>query len=169
MNATPKKARFLLVATLLFGSLLSVANADLIITVDVSNPSAAIFSATPANSQNNLASEPSFNGVTLESFFIGNTVETALTPPTITLGSISVLDASGTPPRSDLERFFVDNAAGGWTPEDIGLYSTSGFNMQFSTTAQALSGSFTFDISPFNGLPSVSDTGNVFAGETQLW
>ena len=126
MNAKAKKATFLLVATLLSGSLLGVANAAFVITVDISNPSAAIFSATSANSEINLASEPSFNGVTLENFFIGNAVETAPTPPTITLGSISVLDALGTPPRSNLERFFVDNAAGGWTPEDIGLYSNTG-------------------------------------------
>ena len=143
------------------------AGADLIMRVNVDNPAAITFMPTAAFSQNTfLDVDSSANGIALRSFFTGNTATTPATPPFLDSGSIDVFDSSSLTTRQDLNKIFIDSFSG-WTPNDIAFFTDNAslFTMSFGTSATALAGSATHDLSGFAGHPSVGTTGDVFVGD----
>ena len=152
-----------LVTAILYGALVGSANSAVVLTVDISDQAAVVVTALPEPSAINIAGLSSLDGITLDDFFSGNTVpDTAVTGTHLGPG-LFVLDESAG--RGTLWYLSINDYSGGWTRDDLGVLDHFGFEMQFSTAAPALTGEMTFDLSVFEGLPSISDTGNVLAGQ----
>lgn len=136
--------------------------AAVILVIDISDPSQVTFTATDANAQNEDDESWLQEGVSLIGFFQASIADSSLyyfeTPPNLwspgenfaysTLTSINFFD-----PFSD-------------TYLDLSIFG-SGFSTQdFSTSAPALTGSSTADLSdwlPF--LPAPGTTGNIYSGD----
>lgn len=144
----------------LFTLLLSAnVNADIILTVDISDPSAVIFTTTDAFADGNFDGL-SVNGITLKDFFDGNTFQL---PGQTVGGSIAAISSADGSTRENLTGIWVANFGGGFTPNDVAFYDRlSAGNAIFSFDSQrALTGSAVFDLTPFEGLPTVGTIGNV--------
>ena len=137
--------------------------ADVIITVDISNP-AAIFFQTTSNNAEAAFTDTAFNGVTVKDFFSGNSTTAN---EMATSGSIEILDSATATTMTPLDNIYVGSAAGGYTTNDFTFYDATGVGSPtiFSFANQrALSGSVTFDLSTFTGLPAYGETGDVYIG-----
>ena len=135
--------------------------ATTILTIDVSDPSAVVFSATGANADANDTSFTSYNGIVLRQFLIA---DPALSP--LVFPGTGTLTGGGSGQAYDriVSSLFIFPHL---SPRDLNLYSRFGSAAQtFSTAAPAFSGATTWDLSSLSGLlPSPGAAGDVFAGD----
>ena len=144
----------------IFSGLTTLAQAAVILEIDVSDPSAVIFTPTAAFSEVN-ASVDAFDGITLLDFFTGNTT---VLDETIDSGTINVLDA-GTAGRSPLTYIFAGPYTGGWTFDDLSFYEPLvPFTQQFSDQVAALSGGAIHDLTGLGALPVPGTIGTLITG-----
>ena len=139
------------------------AQAAVILEVDVSDPTAVVFTSTDANTQNSIENGLSNTGILLEGFFSGNVAE--LDDP-LDSGALDVFDTEGGPTRQPLDQIFVGDGPG-TTPLDVNFYASIGsaFNMFFRNGERALTGSASHDLSSLTGLPTVGTIGNIFSDQ----
>ena len=133
--------------------------ATTILTIDVSDPSAVVFSATGANADANDTSFTSFHGIVLRQFLIAAATELKILSGTGTL--------SGGGSGQAYDEIYSSEFSPPLSPRDLNLYSRFGAAAQtFSTAAPAFSGATTWDLSHLSGLlPSPGAAGDVFAGD----
>jgi len=135
---------------------------EVILKVDLTDPSRAVFAPTSANAAVYIASVSSYDGVTLLGFFEGNgqTVDELAI-----CGSLDPLLA-GLDERGTLPWVFVGPFAGGWTADDLDLWGgyPGEFFIDFDDFEPALTGSLTFSLAAFSGLPPPGTLGDVIAG-----
>lgn len=146
---------------LLFGG--GVAHAAVILVVDVSDPTAVVFTATAAFADNNVPNADSTEGIALLGFFSGNVGE--LDDP-LGSGAINVLDTGTGTSSQALDQIFVGSYKG-LTALDLNLYGTGGggFDMSFFRDKTAMTGLASADLSALTGLPTPGTVGSIFAGE----
>lgn len=153
-----KTMMLLTIALLGFGS---AAQADVILEIDVSDPTAVAFLPTAAFSEITV-NETAFNGITLLDFFTGNTV---VLDSQVDSGGIEVSTASGG--TASLPYIFAGLFVGGWTLDDLNFYDP--FNplvmMSFADDATALFGSAIHDLSGMGALPTAGMIGSLITGE----
>jgi hypothetical protein len=139
--------------------------ANILLTVDISNPAAVVFSSTTAFADDTfLDVDSAFNGVTLLDFFSDNN-QVIDTPLGAGAGTLDVFDSTDGTSRSSLVNIWVGTWPGGWTPDDISFYEPiSEFDISFLSDARALTGEVTYGLSGFNGLGS-NRMGNIVVGE----
>ena len=148
---------FVLMALLFAGG---VANADVIMTVDVSDPTAVVFSPTAAFASTTfLNASGSIQGTTLLGFFSANTGELF---EFLDSGGINVFDTTAGTTRGVLDSIFVGDFTGGWTPLDLNFHQESdAFVTSFLSTETALTGLASHDLSALTGLPAIGTGGIV--------
>ncbi|MCG8458924.1 MAG: DUF11 domain-containing protein [Holophagales bacterium] len=134
---------------------------QVVIQVDVTQPSAVIFDPTSEPSALEVSGISGFEGLTLVGFFDGN-VHTVLENSAL-CGSVEALAADGGGDRLALDAFSVAPFGGGWTSDDLRIHSLQG-DIDFSKAAPALGGEVTLTMAAFEGLPAPGTTGLVVAG-----
>lgn len=140
-------------------------NAEVIMTVNLSDPSVAVFSSTPANAQNTFVDVTiPFYGITLVGFFAGNTVDDG-GGHLLVSGAIEVFDSSVGTTRGALDSIFVGTFDGGYTLNDVSFWGFDEFFLTFLDSKRALAGSATDDLSPFMSLPEAGAIGDIVVGE----
>jgi hypothetical protein len=143
---------------------ITVVAPELILQVDVSDPSAVVLTSTSGFAENELLDVDSGDGILLSGFFTGNTG--TLDDPAQS-GAINVFDSTAGTARQPLNQFFVGDSVP-YTVLDLNIFGTGGggFDMSFLDTETALTGSLTGDLSVggITGLPTLGATGNVFVG-----
>jgi hypothetical protein len=150
--------RLLFSAFLAFALLCSKANAEILLTIDISNPANVTFSATNGHPDADFDLDASI-GFTLLGFLTNDEATS--------FDSTGTLSASGMI-EPYLSLFTLDYAGGLYEPgRDLNLYANADAGTQnFLTTAPAFSGSITFDLSEIASLfPSVGTTGTIQAGD----
>ncbi|MCB1676223.1 MAG: hypothetical protein KDI01_08030 [Halioglobus sp.] len=153
-----------LVLLVLIGLALPLAaRASVLLEVNISNPAAVTFTPTTAFADNEfLAVDTAFNGVTLLDFFSGNV---AAFDGGLDAGSIDVFDTTDGSSRQALPNIWVGVWPGGWTTNDLSFYEpVQTFAISFLTTAPALVGAATHDLTGFTGL-GANRSGDLVVGE----
>lgn len=141
----------------------SFSHANVILEVDLSDPTAATFNSTSAFADATLA-DTVFNGITLTGFFSGNT--TAVNFLNVDAGSLNVFNAADASTRFALFSWFVGTFVGGWTANDLNFFNNvTADPLHMFDDQVALTGSATLDLSSLLGLPAVGSSGNVVIGE----
>jgi hypothetical protein len=141
----------------------NLANANIILEVDLSDPSAAIFNSTAAFADATLDNNV-FNGITLIGFFGGNTTEVDFLPTDS--GSINVFNAPDASSRFALVEWFVGVFVGGWTLNDLNFFDDNAPDLvHFFDDEIALTGTATLDLSALVALPALGTSCNVIIGE----
>lgn len=155
----------LLSGLLLLLALPAAAHANVILDVNISDPTAVEFSSTTANADATFIDiDSAFNGITLLGFLPGNTVEID-TPLGATSDTIGVFDTSAGTTRSSLVNIWVGVWPGGWSPGDVSFYEPIDlFPVSFFDDARALIGGATHNLSGFGGL-GLARSGDIVVGE----
>jgi len=143
----------------LASALPAVAGTDVIVQIDLGTPSAAAILPTAAFAAVDVAGLRADAGVTLVGFFDGNSegVDTYSN-----CGALDALLEGGGGARLTMARVYVGGYAGAWTYDDLGIWEY-GDPLEFSTSEIALTGSISYDLRGFGGLPSPGAMGNVVA------
>lgn len=164
MKDTYTTIRDLAVALTLFCSIGGESGAAVILNVDVSDPTAVVFSSTTeASMANFLNAGDSGDGVTLAGLFSGNTTVNQLLVPTS--GVIEVLSDPSGNNRGSLQTLWIDEHEDGWTLNDVNIYDQGfSFTTSFLDSSPALQGTMIADLSSFSGIQSSGFIGTVFAG-----
>ncbi len=130
-----------------------------VITVDISNPSAVTFTATDNNSTID-AGLNSIAGISLIDFLPGNTQSL---DGDVDSGSMDILDTTvGSGTRIALDRYYSENGSG-YSLLDLSFYSLTNHNTEVSTTEPALTGVLTLDLNGLT-LPASGSSGSVTMG-----
>ena len=155
--------RKLLLLVLVGLALPLAARASVLLEVHISNPTAVTFTPTSAFADNEfLAVDTAFNGVTLLDFFSGNL---ASMDGALDAGSIDVFDMTDGSSRQALPNIWVGVWPGGWTTNDLSFYEpVQTFAISFLSTAPALVGGATHDLTGFAGL-GANRSGDIVVGE----
>ncbi len=158
-----KKSERFLLAILFFVLVGTYAQGDVIISVDVADPTAVVFDSTSAASQVDHV-DFSIQGITLLNFFSGNATTTNVF---LDSGSIDVFNSAGATTQGNLEAIFIGFFGGGYTPNDVNIYDGFApfFPTHFFDTEPALDGTAVHNLSGFTGLPNPGTTGDVVAGQ----
>ena len=134
---------------------------QLILQVDVTQPAKVVFRPNPEPSALDVSGS-GFHGVTLVSFFDGNAH--AVPGETVLCGSVDPLITDGGGDRLGLDALGVAPIDGGWTLNDLKIFSEAGADIDFGTSAPALVGELSHTLASFQGLPAPGTTGLVVAG-----
>lgn len=145
--------------SLLFTILIAAdSRAEIIVDVDVSDLSSVTFTTTDGFAEGTFDGLAG-NGVTLADFFVGNST----TVRGQEIGStLSVFNANDGSTRETLDRIWIANFGGGFTPNDVSFYDFGNAPIYSFDDQRALTGSAVFDLSTFTGLPNVGTVGNVY-------
>ncbi len=138
----------------------SIGEAGLVIRVNVTDPNAVTFETTESFASGNFQSIP-FLGITLHSFFSGNTtvMDNSIS------STIAPFNSSDGSSRIELDRIFVGSFPGGFTPQDVNFYRDGAPGQIYSFLDQrALTGSAIANLTSMGGLPSIGAFGDVFIG-----
>lgn len=136
-----------------------------VLTIDISNPAAVIFTSTPALSQTNSSLNIGFDGFTIQNFFVitvlvpSSTVATGNLQPT---GSTMFYGGTGSFNYEANNGVFT-------TGNDLSVFSNGGAPLAgsqvFSTGLRAFNGVMTIDFSSFAAaLPTAGSTGTIYSG-----
>lgn len=136
-----------------------------IINVDVSDPSAVVFTATTASAWVNATSD-TYDGVALKDFFTGNTdwLDKIATSGGMTVLSEDVMDGARGP---ILDAAFAGVYAGGWTYDDFAFFEWAyrGDPIYARTDTRAIDGMLIFDLTEFASvLPAPGSFGDIYFG-----
>ncbi len=144
--------RFLLILTAAVSLLASNARADILVTIDITNPAAVVFTATSAAPQSSGPNVPGTSGIDFLHFF-------AIEISGFALGLVSqstfatYLDSSYPYLNWNTDNYSVDNV-------DLQFYSQKTSSQHFSTSDPAFVGTGTVDFSAYAAyLPTVGATG----------
>ena len=152
-----------------FTLIVGEAEAEVILQVDVSDPTAVVFTPTAAFADNSFSGVDPFDGISLLSFFSGNTTNIDVD---LDSGAINVFDSSAGTSRKPLDGIYIQTAAGGFTLQNINFWGNSATwdpdSMFFLNTATALTGLASHDLSGVNGFPTLGTIGNIVAGQPDL-
>lgn len=157
MFSLPKISLIVLAfSTILFSD---QSKADIVINVDISDLSSVTFITTEAFAAGSFEGL-GLNGITLRDFFTGNT---SVVSGGLVDGEISVFDSADGSQERVLDRIWINTFNGGYTRNDVSFYTPEPSIPIFSfDDRRALTGSAAFDLTAFNGLPEIGETGNVF-------
>ena len=149
---------------LLSGLAVFQAKAQILLTVDDSNPSAVTFTATGNDPEASDASHLYSQGITLAGFnAVGGLAGLIPTAPVVSAGLVTGVD--GTPAYNGAQSGSITG-----TFLDLELYSGSGATENFATGTAAFSGVSTFNFSGFSAdLPTVGTTGLIYAGSGAIF
>lgn len=149
--------RFLLILTAAVSLLASNARADILVTIDITNPAAVVFTATSAAPQSSGPNVPGTSGIDFLHFF-------AIEISGFALGLVSqstfatYLDSSYPYLNWNTDNYSVDNV-------DLQFYSQKTSSQHFSTSDPAFVGTGTVDFSAYAAyLPTVGATGQITDG-----
>ena len=142
-------------------------DAPLLMTVNVFDPNAVTIDSNMANAVCSLSTSGNL-GVTLTDFFDDNTVTIDTPLENNGAGEFQVFGAPDASFTRSLNGIFVGIFPGGFTPDDLNLYSTQGGEFDIFTVVgqPTVQGSAVQDLSNFSGMPVAGDSGNVVIGET---
>lgn len=143
----------------------ATARASVILYVNISDPSAVVFSTTSVNADATFIDiDSAFNGITLLGLLPGNTALVDI-PLDATSDNIEVFDSATGTTRSPLVNIWVGPWPGGWTPEHVSFYDPIDlFPISFFDDKQALLGGASYDLSGFGGL-GLARGGDIVVGE----
>lgn len=136
------------------------ADSTFLLTIDDTDPSAVVITATGLAPERDDSSTSTYDGVDLLQFFIADVTSAA---KGALVGNLAPVDTLG--PLFSYYRWDADHASGSYV--DLNLYGHSNVTetQDFSTSAPAFTGSDTIDFSTFAGaLPAIGTHGDILAG-----
>ena len=158
-----KNSTFLALIMGLVAIPISLLSADVVIVVDVTDPSAVTFTPTVSLPEVTVGPYNSNDfGVTLVDFFDGNATKINGGGFDVS-GELNVLDSTSGMSRSPLVGMFVANYAD-WTMQDVNFYNFGLlFDVYFDVSQPAFTGQYTANFTNlgFTGVPVAGTTGNV--------
>lgn len=151
--------RILLIACLLGLVGLPAARADLLVTIDITNPGAVVFTATSAAPLANGPNVPGISGIDFLQFFITPLSDFTLgdvTPSTFA----TYLDSNYPYLNWNTDSYSGSNV-------DLNFYSQDGSSQRFNTTDPAFVGTATVNFTAYASyLPSAGATGQITDGNS---
>jgi hypothetical protein len=149
----------LLLASLLGFLSLPVAEADILVTIDITNPAAVVFTATGAAPSANGPNVPGINGIDFLQFFTTEISGFALgdvTPSTFA----TYLDSDYPYLNWNTDSYSGPNV-------DLNFYSQDGSSQHFNTSSPAFVGTATVNFTAYASyLPSAGATGQITDGNS---